>query len=196
MKTYCKFFAIGFLSFLFAGCASLLPSSKVTVISPWEDFDSVRSDYGQIVPGQTTLEELYRMGFSPFVVPNIRILNATETINIFMQNPSMRIEDLDPGIQKCMKVKARCTSYRIEPSIINSKRIGNFWLDLFSFKRHTVVTGWEFRGLIVMADNIVVYKDPLGARPAVNTEEIVNKPLGPLQDFATEIVPVTRGLFF
>lgn len=196
MKTCCKCFAIGFLSLLFAGCSNLLPSSKVTVISPWEDFDTVRAIYGQIVPGQTTLEELFRIGVSPFVVPNVRILNATDTINIFMQNPSMRIEDLDPGIQKCLEARARCTSYRIEPSNLNSKRIGNFWLDLFSFKRHTVVTGWEFRGLIVIVDNTVVYKDPLGGRPAVNTEEILNKPLGPLQDISSEIVPVTRGLFF
>jgi hypothetical protein len=195
MKTFCRLFAVVFSLFLFAGCASLLPSTKTTVISPWDDFDSVRAGYGQIIPGQTTLEELYKIGFSPFVAPNIRILNATDTVNIFMQNPSMRMENLDPGIQECAAARARCTSYRIEPSILNSDRVGNFWLDLFTFKRHTVVTGWEFRGLIVLVDNIVVYKDPLGGRPEVNTEEIVKKPLGPLQDAATIIPGLVTSVF-
>jgi hypothetical protein len=195
MKTCCKLLVTVFFLFLYAGCSSLLPSSKVTVISPWETFDSIRAAYGQIVAEQTTLEELYKMGFSPFVVPNIRILNATDTINIFMQNPSMRIENLDLGIQKCLEAKVRCTSYRIEPSIVNSKRIGNFWLDLFTFKRHTVATGWEFRGLIILVDNVVVYKDPLGGRPEVNTEEIVNKPLGPLQDAASIIPDFVKSAF-
>jgi len=196
MKICCKLLTMVFLLFMTLGCASMLPSSKVMVISPWQDFDSTKADYGKIIPGQTTLEELNKIGFSPYTVPNIRILNATDTINIFMQNPSMKIENLDPGVQKCLEVKARCTSYRIEPSVLNSKRIGNFWLDLLTFKRHTVVTGWEFRGLIILVDNVVVYKDPIGGRPAVNTEEIINKPLGPLQDASADIVPVTRSLFF
>jgi len=197
MKIRGKLLVMVCLLFMPLGCASMLPSSKVMVISPWQDFDSAKTDYGKIIPGQTTLEELNKIGFSPYTVPNIRILNATDTINIFMQNPSMRIENLDPGVQKCLEVKGgRCTSYRIEPSVLNSKRIGNFWLDLLTFKRQTVVTGWEFRGLIIIVDNVVVYKDPIGGRPTVNTEEIINKPLGPLQDASSDIVPVTRALLF
>jgi len=168
--------------FLVAGCASLLPSGKAMVNSPWQDFDSAKADYEKIVPGKTTIEELNNTGFNPHTVPNIRILNATDTINIFMQNPSMRIENLDPGVQKCSEMKASCMSYRIEPSIVHSKRVGNVILDLLTFKRHTVSNGWELRGLIVIVDNVVVYKDPAGGRPSINTEEVQTKPLGPLQD--------------
>ena len=195
MKTCFKLFAMVFLLFMFVGCASLLPTSKVTIQSPWQDFDKAKADYEKIIPGQTTLEELNQMGFNPYSVPNIRILNATDTINIFMSNPSMRIEYLDPGVQKCLEAKARCTSYRIEPSIQDSKRIGNFWADLFTFKRHTVSTGWEFRGLIILIDKVVVYKDPEGGRPAIHTEDVQNKPLGPLQDAATIIPDVIRSTF-
>ena len=196
MKICGKLFVMVLILFLFAGCASMLPTSKATIISPWEDFDSAKADYGKIIAGQTTVDELNKMGFNPYTVPNIRILNATDTINIFMQNPSMKIENLDPGIQKCLEVKARCTSYRIEPSILNSKRIGNFWADLFTFKRHTVATGWEIRGLIIIIDNVVVYKDPVGGRPSIHTEEVVNKPLGPLQDAGSDVVFITRSVFF
>ena len=195
MKTCCKLLVVGVFCFLFAGCASLLPTSKAKVDSLWEDFDSAKANYEKITPGQTTLEELNAIGFNPYAVPNIRILNATDTINIFMQNPSMRIENLDPGVRKCFEMRARCTSYRIEPSIQDSKRIGNFWLDLFAFKRHTVSTGWEFRGLIIIVDNVVVYKDPEGGRPAIHTEDVQIKPLGPLQDAASIIPEFVKSAF-
>ena len=188
MKTYYKLLLTVFFCFLFAGCTSLLPSSKITIDSPWKEFDSAKADYGKIFPGKTTIEELNQIGFDPYKVPNMRILNSTDTINVFMQNPSIRIEDLDAGVQKCFEMKARCTSYRIEPSIQDSKRVGNFWLDLFAFKRHTVFTGWEFRGLIIIVDNVVVYKDPEGGRPSIHTEDVQNKPLGPLQE-AASIIP-------
>ena len=178
---------------LCAGCSSLLPSSKLTVNSPWQDFDSVKADYEKVVPWQTTVEELNKIGFNPYSVPNIRILNGTDTINIFMQNPSMKIENLDPGVQKCAEAKTRCTSYRIEPTIVDGKRVGNFLLDLLTFKRHTVTTGWEFRGLLIIVDKVVVYKDPLGGRPAISTEEVQTKPLGPLQDPVNSI-PISTSL--
>ena len=195
MKTCFKLFVMVFLLFLFVGCASLLPTSKATIESPWQDFDSAKTDYGKIFPGKTTIEELNQIGFDPYKVPNIRILNATDTINIFLSNPSIRVEDLDPGVQKCFEVKARCTSYRIEPAIQDSKRIGNFWADLFTFKRHTVSTGWEFRGLIIMVDNVVVYKDPEGGRPTIHTEDVQIKPLGPLQDAATILPGLVTSTF-
>jgi hypothetical protein len=195
MKTCGKLLVTVLLLLLFVGCARLLPSSKTTIISLWEDFDSAKSNYEKVIPGKTTIEELNQIGFDPYKVPNIRILNATDTINIFMQNPSLRIENQDPGVQKCFEVKARCTSYRIEPSIQDSKRIGNFWLDLFTFKRHTVTTGWEFRGLIIIVDSVVVYKDPEGGRPSIHTEDVQNKPLGPLQDAASIIPDLIKSTF-
>src|SRR5512140_959523 len=100
MKTCSRFLFTVLLLFLFVGCARLLPSSKATIESPWQEFDRAKADYGKIIAGKTTVEELNQIGFDPYKVPNIRILNATDTINIFMQNPSMRIENQDPGVQK------------------------------------------------------------------------------------------------
>lgn len=189
MKACHNFITISLLLMILTGRSSLLPTSKVTVKSPWKDYDSTKLEYEKIIPGETTVAELNKLGFSPYAVPNIRILNATEIITVFMPTPAIRIEDWDPGIQKCIKSKDRCTAYQILPSILDSKRIGNFWLDLFSFKRDTVATGWEFRGLITIVDSVVTYRDPVGGRPAISTEEIQKKPLGPLQD----IGPVIQG---
>ena len=173
---------------MYTGCSNLLPSSKVTVNSPWQDFNSAKQEYEKIVPETTTVDDLKKMSFNPYEIPNIRIMNVTEIIGVFMPNPSIKMEDLDPGIQKCIENRQRCTAYRIEPGILDKKRVGNFWADLFTFKRHTIDTGWEFRGLITIVDDVVTYRDPAGGRPLIRMEEVVNKPLGPAQEVGGVII--------
>jgi hypothetical protein len=193
MKTNLIYLAV-FL-FIFTGCANLLPSSKSMVDSPWQDFNSAKLEYEKIIPGITTVDDLKKMNFNPDVVPNIRIMNVTEIIGLFMPNPSIKMEDMDPGIQKCIESRQRCTAYRIEPSVLDKKRVGNFWMDTFSFKRHRIDTGWEFRGLITIVDNVVTYRDPAGGKPLVITEEIETKPLGPLQEIGSAFLTESRNLW-
>jgi hypothetical protein len=188
IKTYCNLLVMIVLFLMFTGCASLLPSSSITTKSPWENFDGAKLTYDKIIPGTTTVADLKKLGFDPFLIPNIRIMNVTEVESIFLPNPSIKKEDLDLGIQKCIESKDRCTAYQILPSVLNVKRIGNFWLDLFTFKRHTVNTGWEFRGLITIVDNVVTYRDPPGGRPLIHTDQVDNKPLGPIQEVGGVII--------
>jgi hypothetical protein len=176
------------LLFMFTGCASLMPHSTIITKSPWQDFNSAKVTYDKIIPGVTNVNDLKKLGFDPFIEPNIRIMNVTEVINLFLPNPSIKKEDLDPGIQKCINSKDRCTAYLITPSTLYVKRVGNFWLDLFTFKRHTVNTGWEFKGLITLVDNVVTYRDPPGGRPLIDTHQIDVKPLGPAQEIGTAII--------
>lgn len=168
-----------------AGCSGLLPSSTLTIDSPWQDFESAKQSYEKIIPGITTVEELKQYGYDPQKIPNIRILNSTEVINLFLPNPSIKKEDLDPGIQRCIESKDRCIAYLMLPSRLQAKRIGSFWLDTFTFKRHTVSTGWEFRGFITIVDMVVTYRDPAGGRPLIHTDQVDVKPLGPLQEIGT-----------
>jgi len=179
---------------MFSVCARLLPTSTIISKSPWQNFDDAKLIYDRIIPGVTTVADLKKLGFDPFLTPNIKILNVTEVINLFLPNPSIKKEDLDSGIQQCIESKDRCTAYQILPTTINVKRIGNFWLDLFTFKRHTINTGWEFRGLITIVDNVVSYRDPPGGRPLINTEQIDRKPLGPIQEAGGVIITEIPGL--
>ena len=196
IKTYCNSLVMAVLLLTLTGCASLLPSSTIITKSPWENFDGAKLTYDKIVPGVTTVDNLKKLGFDPFLTPNIKILNVTEIVILFLANPSIKKEDLDPGIQKCIESKDRCTAYQISPSKLYVNRIGNFWLDLFTFKRHTVNTGWEFRGLITIVDNVVTYRDPPGGRPLINTEQIERKPLGPVQEVGTVIISDGPKLLF
>lgn len=188
MKICLKFLFIFVILLVFTGCANLLPSSKTMVDSPWRDFNSAKLEYEKIVPEITTVNDLKIMNFNPYEMPNIRIMNVTEIIGVFLPNPSIKMEDLDPGIQKCIEKRQRCTAYKFEPGILDKKRVGNFWADLFTFKRHTIDTGWEFRGLITIVDDVVTYRDPPGGRPLIRVEEIVNKPLGPAQEVGGVII--------
>jgi len=191
MKKLFNFLTGSFLLLICTSCSSLLPSSTVSVVSPWQDYESAKQAYLKIVPGATTLAELKELGFDPTNVPNIRIMSATDVVTVFVPNSSIAIEDLAVGIQKCIKSKSRCIAYKVEPSIVNVNRTGNFWSDLFTFKRISTTRGWEFRGLIAIVDDIVTYRDPPGGRPLLNSVETVRKPLGPLQEvgtFATDTI--------
>jgi len=195
MKTFRISLVIIISLLIFTGCASLLPSSTATVNSPWENFDSAKLTYEKIIPGITSVDDLKKYGFDPFVMPNIKILNVTEVINLFLPNPSMKKEDLDPGIQKCIESRDRCTAYQITPSILHKKRVGNFWSDMFTFKRHIIESGWEFRGLITIVDNVVTYRDPSGGRPLVYIEQVNVKPLGPVQELGNVIINEAQNLW-
>jgi hypothetical protein len=188
MKTYYNLLVLFILLLMFIGCARLLPSSTIVTKSPWQDYDSTKLNYDKIKPGVTTVSDLKELGFDPFSVPNIRILNGTEIINIFMPNPSIKKKDLDPGIQKCIDKRNRCMGYQIQPGVLHIERVGNFWLDLFTFKRRTINRGWEFKGLITIVDNIVTYRDPPGGRPLINSDETDRKPLGPVQEAGSAII--------
>jgi hypothetical protein len=188
MKTYCNSLVMAVLLLMLTGCASLLPSSTIITKSPWASFDGAKLTYDKIIPDVTTVDDLKKLGIDPFLTPNIKILNVTEIVILFLANPSIKKEDLEPGIQICIKSKDRCTAYQIMPSRLNVNRTGNFWLDLFTFKRHTVNTGWEFKGLITIVDDVVTYKDPPGGRPLISTDQIELKPLGPVQEVGTVIM--------
>ncbi len=174
---------IAFIAFLFTGCARLLPSSRTDVKSPWKTYDEAKIAYGKITPYETTAEDLKKMGIDPYSTPNIKILTATDIMSIFMPNPSIKKEDLEPGIQKCIALQEKCRGYLVEPKILDKdRRQGNFWMDFLSFEQITKESGWEFAGLVILIDNIVIYKRPAGGIPFINRQETVKKPLGPFQN--------------
>jgi hypothetical protein len=76
MKTYCNSLVMAVLLLILTGCASLLPSSTITTKSPWENFDGAKLTYDKVIPGVTTVDSLKKLGFDPFLTPNIKILNV------------------------------------------------------------------------------------------------------------------------
>jgi len=71
--------------------------------------------------------------------------------------------------------------------------VGNFWLDIFEFERLTKESGWEFKGLIIVIDNLVVYKEPVAGKPKIDVEELEKKPLGLLQEIGDLVIDIGKG---
>lgn len=171
-----------FLSlFIFSGCSSLLPSSKKDTKSPWNVFDEAKTSFDQIIPYKTTSEDLKNLGFDPEETPNIEYLNYLDVVQRFMPNPSIKKEELDEGLLGCISAKEACRAYEVQLKKVSKKRFGNVFLDLFGFRRQTKISGWEFKAIIVMNNDLVVYKI-WGGKPKIDEVTDEKKPLGPLQN--------------
>ncbi len=184
MKTKApRFLLFIFLIFMFLGCSKhMLPSSQNVVKSPWPNYNKAKVAYEQIIQGETTIEDLKSLGVDPYNAPNIEILSFSDVLSTYLSNRSIKKNDLDEGIIKCIDAKNGCTGYRLLPGTINNKRKGSVILDTLKFKRVTHKTGWRFKGLILVVDDIVIYKERPSGKPKIDELETKKQPLGPLQN--------------
>lgn len=165
---------------LLCGCSHLLPGLKREVSNPWPDFAGVKQSSDEIVPYQTTMEAVRKLGFDPYVTPNMQILNQAQVVDAALPSPLQERSSIPRGIVDCMDAGSRCVGYALEPSRIQAQRVGYLLLDLLNFRRNTVTTGWKFAALIVVIDDQVVYTQWSG-QPQIETTVRSINPLGPLQ---------------
>lgn len=165
---------------LITGCSNALPKEEDNVRSRWNSFEEAMADYEKIEPYITTKEELQELGFDPYTQPNIHILSYLDVIQRFMPNQSIKLEDLDEAVSFCIRSRSKCIAYEAQPQKTKSKRVGNVVMDIMTFNRRTLRTGWSFYALIIINDGVVVYKVWSG-EPIVSGEKIRKNPLGPLQ---------------
>lgn len=170
---------------LAAGCTGLLPRST-EVAGPWTSYREAQEAFDLIVPGTTTTEELRALDIDPERTPNIAILNYSDVLRRFMLNQSVTLSDLDHGVQQCVMAKTECRGLEINQRRVRRQRDGSFWLDLFAFKRETHVQGWRFNGLLLIKDDVVIYKLS-GGQPAIHETEESRNPLGPVQSIGSKL---------
>ena len=150
--------AVIFFPIFFGGCNSLLPRSENATEGPWKNYQEAQQIFDQIIPYQTSFEDLKRLKLNPESNPNIAILTYSDVIRRFIPSSGINADQLAPGIQECILATESCKGYEIVQRTINRKRNGNFWLDFTNFKRTIDVTGWSFNGVILVKDNLVIYK--------------------------------------
>lgn len=171
------------------GCTALLPRGKSVVESPWQEYSDAQKAFDSIAIGKTTIDDLRELGFDVKASPNIKVLNYLDIAATLQGIPS---QELDPGLQACIRARTDCRGYVFEPRRTYSRRVGNFWLDVWNFRRKTHETGWRFRALIVFVNNHVAYKLSSG-EPNINQMEDRVNPLGPIQvpaNLVTHIIPI------
>ena len=96
-------------------------------------------------------------------------------------SPSVDASSLDAGVQECVRAATRCKGYEVDHRVLKRHRYGNFWADILNFRRKTDILGWRFNAVVLITDDIVVYK-LTGGQPAIHEYEDSNNPLGPLQE--------------
>lgn len=170
-----------------AAC-SILPTTTETADSPWESFDEAKAAYDSIVPRQTTKAELTGLGYDPLETPNVRVLSYIDLIQRFLPREAIAPESLDPDLRACIEAREDCWGYEVAPSVIDRQREGNVALDIFGFRRETVTTGWRFSAVVVLMEDLVVYKIWDGT-PKIREQKVETKPLGPLQELDKIIQP-------
>ena len=189
MKTYAMCLLFSALVLTTTGCKSLFSSSGQRARTPWQTFDEAQTAFDKVVPHQTTVSELRSMGFDPHSTPNIKILTYLDLIQRFIPNASINIKDLQPDVRACIESKDCCHAYEMEIDMTDNKRYGNLALDVFGFNRKTKTTGWRFKALLIVKDDVVAYKLRSG-EPNVDRMEKKVKPLGPLQELDNVVLKV------
>ena len=168
------------------GCSTMLPTGSDVAPLPWASFDEVTGVINRIVPYEGTRADLDIEHINPRANPAITILSYSDLLQRIPAIPAVPNEDLEHGIRDCLRAGKRCTAYAIAIRQIQTRRVGNFWLDVFNFHRETVTTGWSFTALIIFVDDLVVYV-LTGGQPKIEEIVIVRNPLGPLQGFGASL---------
>lgn len=175
------------VSLLVMGCSAMLPHGHDRVTSPWHNFDEAMQAYNAVMPYQSHSADLRELGFEPDANRNVRILNHLEVLDRFLPNKVLTRDDLPFGMQECIAVGEACRAYEVNQRVSHKKRHGSFLSDFFNFSRKVEITGWEFNAVIVLNEDLVVYKLWSG-KPNIQEHKESRNPLGPLQGVGPNIV--------
>ena len=185
LKTFVS--ATFMLSLVGCGGLGLLPHETKVSSTNFQTYEQVQAAYTDIVPGATRLSDLPRLGFDTATTPNVEILSYLGVIERFMPRNTMSFDHLAPPVQACIESQDRCSAFVFHPQHVESRRMGNFFLDLLGFERQTVETGWSAEVVLLMQDGHVAYK-LMSGRPRIEDMHDDIQPLGPLQDIGNTAV--------
>lgn len=172
---------------LLAACSSMLPKTK-TESPTFQNFDDARKAVESLTPMRSDVSTLSGLGLDPIKQPNTVILTYADIIKRVVNGSVIGKEDLDTGIVRCLEARDTCRGWEMNIARITRERNGGFWSDFFNFTRRTETTGWRFNALILLVNDVVVYRT-WGGQPIVHELELHNNPLGPLQDVGPSLVP-------
>jgi len=158
----------------------MLPESSVDTGSELKSYEQARTAFARIEPYKTRLGELKPIGFDPQGNRNVRLIPYPDLVGRLVPNAAIGLADLDPGIRDCILARTACQAYEFRLAHEVRERKGGFLKDFLNFERTTVVTGWRFEALIVVRDDVVLFRNFSGEPDNIRIEHQSN-PLGPLQ---------------
>jgi hypothetical protein len=136
---------------------------------------------------KSDVKALAKLGIDPVKQPNMMILTHADIVRRFVPSALLKREDLDPGVLACLEARDACRGWEFTAWHISKARTGNFFADFTNFSRRSETTGWRFNALVLLVNEMVVYR-AWGGQPSVNEVEVNTNPLGPLQEMGPAIV--------
>lgn len=171
----------------YSGCSAWLPRVH-SKSSTFETFDAARQAVESLEPMKSDIHTLANLGISPTQQPNLQILTQADILRKFVPSvPLLNRDDLNPGVRACLEAHDACRGWEFTGARITRARTGNFIGDFTNFSRRTETTGWRFNALILLVNDIVVYR-AWGGQPNINELEVNTNPLGPVQDMGPAII--------
>lgn len=164
----------------------MLPRSN-NASSSFTQFEDLRNAVESLQPMKSDLAALRQLGIDPIALPNTLILSYADILRRFAIGTVVIQEQLDPGIATCLLARDGCRGWELQVSQVSRERTGSFLADFTKFKRRTETSGWRFNALILLADDVVVYR-AWGGQPFLNQVDVETNPLGPLQDIGPAVV--------
>lgn len=186
-----------FLVASLAACASapsVLPEERSFVQTPFTTYQEAYEAYDNVRLAETTKGQLFTTGYDFATLPNVKELSYLDLIETFMPRDNVTFDDLDPKLRACLKARASCKGYLLQPSHIELDRVGSVMLDVLNFRRTEVTSGWQAQALFVMHNDVVVYKLWSGTQNVSETRQQTN-PLGPFQNLGGAFTAAAKSAF-
>ena len=162
------------------GCSSLLPSSSTAASAGFGSFEEARLAADRVVPLTTRVAELGPLGFDIREGLNVSLVSYPEIVMRLTPHPGVPISLLDSGVRQCIDIQMACRGYVFRFEREDRKRDGNFFSDFFNVSRTTHLTGWRFEALIVVSDDVVLFRNYSG-QARIERVDRQSNPLGPFQ---------------
>jgi len=166
------------------GCSSTPRTSEKLTASNYSSFESARDAFLQIVPGETTSDELRALGIDPAkegttIVGSMGLSARLVPFNAALVNTEQPLDLLSENLPQCAGMGQRCEIWITRYARLRAKR-RNPWLELLRFRRMRDKTGWRFDGAVVLMDGIAV-ESVWGGIPRIHELNDRIRPLGPFQ---------------
>jgi hypothetical protein len=170
-----------------AGCGGVLPHETNVDSSKFQTYDQVTASYGGVHLGQTRLNELPALGLDTQTSPNIEVLSYTEIVNRFLPAKTVTLQQAPPGVRLCIEAQYRCSAYVFHLEHSRKQRSGSVVPDLLGIEQNTVNDGWSAEIVLLLEDDLVVYK-VISGTPHTQDRHEKTRPLGPFQDLGRIVV--------
>jgi hypothetical protein len=167
-------------------CSGLLPRAGNESFY-FDSFEQAQHAIESLVPMHSTVKDLEARNLDPEHQPNTVLLSFADISKKFLGSGVLSKDELGPGVSACLAARDACRGLELTISKIEKKRTGAFFSDFINYSRRTETTGWRFNALILVVDDVVVYRS-WGGQPEVNEIDNQKNPLGPFQDIGPAII--------